>query len=94
MKLSIIGGTGKTGRFVIKEAIRRKHDLKLLIRNSNKRFIPFKSDCQKCNCQIVSGDAMNYHDVLAAIKYGKTNHLEFVNTRPKTQLDFANNRVV
>ncbi len=57
MKLLIIGGTGGTGRQIIKQALEQGHQLTVLARN------PAKLKLIHPNLQITKGNVLNFSDV-------------------------------
>jgi putative NADH-flavin reductase len=60
-KIAIIGGTGKSGKYLVKELIDQGFHFKLLIRNPEKFLINYPL------IEIVKGDARNYKDILSVI---------------------------
>ncbi|MEB8329482.1 SDR family oxidoreductase [Flavobacteriaceae bacterium KMM 6897] len=61
MKTLIIGGTGKTGRHLISQALVDDHIVTALVRN------PAKLKIEHPNLRILQGDILQYKDVAAAV---------------------------
>lgn len=61
-KIAIIGGTGKAGKYLVKELLEQDFRLKLLIRN------PEKAPIQNPLTEIIIGNANNYGDVKSLLK--------------------------
>lgn len=57
LKVAVIGGTGKSGKYVVKQLIEKGFPIKMLIRNPEN--ITIKSPL----IEVVIGDVMNYSDV-------------------------------
>lgn len=62
MKLLIIGGTGGTGRELIKQALEQGHDVTALVRD------PAKVKTVHENLQIIKGNVLVYEDVDKAVR--------------------------
>ena len=62
MKLLIIGGTGKTGQELTKQALEQGHGITVLVRN------PGKIKYTHPNLHIVKGDVLDFTSVEAAVK--------------------------
>ena len=56
-KIAVIGGTGKAGKYLVKELLGQDFRVKLLIRN------PEKASIQNPLAEIIMGNANNYEDV-------------------------------
>ena len=61
-KIAVIGGTGKSGRYLVQELVRKGHHLKVLVRNPENFKV--ESDLVK----VVNGDVRNYETVKALIE--------------------------
>ena len=61
-KLAILGGTGKSGKYLVKELLTRGYCLKLLLRN------PQNLHLKRPGIEIVKGDARNYEAVLSLVQ--------------------------
>ncbi|MGM7636537.1 NAD(P)-dependent oxidoreductase [Bacillus sp. Hm123] len=61
-KVAIIGGNGKVGRFVAKQAIENGHEVRLLARNLNKLHTVDK------RIEFVKGDARNPHTIQSLLE--------------------------
>jgi putative NADH-flavin reductase len=57
LKLAIIGGTGKSGKYLVHQLLRQGYHFKLLIRN------PFDYKIQSPQVEVVKGDARDYQSV-------------------------------
>ena len=62
LKLAILGGTGKSGKYLVKELLTRGYCLKLLLRN------PENLRLKRPGIEIVKGDARNYEAVLSLVQ--------------------------
>jgi putative NADH-flavin reductase len=60
-KIAVIGGTGKSGKYLVKELINKRFRIKLLLRN------PEKLQINNSLIETLKGDARNYGDVLSLI---------------------------
>ncbi|HZX73311.1 MAG TPA: NAD(P)H-binding protein, partial [Cyclobacteriaceae bacterium] len=56
-KLAILGGTGKSGKYLVKQLLREEFHFKLLLRN------PENFEIESSFIEIVKGDARNYESV-------------------------------
>ena len=61
IKIAVIGGTGKSGRYLVKQLIRQGSHFKILMRNPENRQINYP------NAEVVKGDARNYNAVYSLI---------------------------
>lgn len=62
MKLAIFGATGKSGKYLLDEALKREHSLKLLVRTPDKLAPEVLS-----KCEVIKGDVLTYPDVLQTV---------------------------
>jgi uncharacterized protein YbjT (DUF2867 family) len=62
MRLLIVGGTGGTGRELVRQSLERGHDVRVLARN------PSRLDMRHVRLSIVSGDVMDSASVEAAVR--------------------------
>jgi len=60
-KLAILGGTGKSGKYLVKELLNRGFQLRLLLRN------PESFQLKSSFIEIVKGDARDYESVLSLV---------------------------
>ena len=61
-KIAVIGGTGKSGKYLVQQLLKGGYNLRLLVRN------PEKSSSKNIQIEIVQGDVSNYTTVLNLIK--------------------------
>lgn len=61
-KIAVIGGTGKAGKYLVKELLEQDFRVKLLIRNPEKAFI------QNPLTETIIGNANNYEEVKSLLK--------------------------
>ncbi len=57
IKIAVIGGTGKSGRYLVKELVAQGYNLKLLLRN------PENLQISSPSIEVVKGDARDYSSV-------------------------------
>jgi putative NADH-flavin reductase len=62
MELLVIGATGRTGKHVVEQGLRRGHDITAFARNPQKL-----ADIQGLN-EIIQGDALNLSDIRKAVQ--------------------------
>jgi putative NADH-flavin reductase len=62
MKLLIFGGTGRTGRALVKQALEQSHVVTVFARDPSKTHVTHK------NLRVIKGDIADYDSVEAAIK--------------------------
>lgn len=62
LKIAVIGGTGKSGKYLIEQLLDRNFSLKLLIRN------PSQFSCRSPLVEIISGDVRDYAAVATLLK--------------------------
>jgi len=62
LKIAVIGGTGKSGRYLVQELIRKGYHLKALVRN------PENFKVESDLVEVVYGDVRNYEIVKSLIK--------------------------
>ncbi|OCK49945.1 epimerase [Chryseobacterium sp. CBo1] len=60
--IAVIGGTGKSGKYLVHSLLEKKYSIKLLIRN------PENFQLQNPLIEIVKGDARDYHSVLKLLE--------------------------
>lgn len=61
MQLAVFGGTGKTGKFVVEQALAAGHSVTMLARN------PSKVSIQNSNLRVVQGDVQDAAKVLETV---------------------------
>lgn len=61
--IAVIGGTGKSGKYLVRQLLEKGYSIKLLLRNPEN----FKS--KNSLIEIMKGDARNYQSVHALLKY-------------------------
>jgi putative NADH-flavin reductase len=61
LKLAVIGGTGKSGKYVVEELLRQEFHFKLLLRN------PENFTLKSPLIQVVKGDARDYDSILELV---------------------------
>ena len=62
LNIAVIGGTGKSGKFVVQQLLQQQFNLKLLLRD------PQSFNIQDNNIEIQKGDARDFNSVNALIK--------------------------
>ena len=62
IKIAIIGGTGKAGRFLVKELVNQGFKIKVLTRN------PDKLDITHDQIEKINGDVTNYESVYSLLQ--------------------------
>jgi putative NADH-flavin reductase len=62
IKIAVIGGTGKSGKYLVKQLIEQGFQLKILLRN------PDNFQIKNSHVEIVKGDVINYNSVSTLIK--------------------------
>lgn len=62
IKIAVIGGTGKSGKYLVKQLIKRGFDFKMILRN------PEKFQIENPSVEVVQGDARNYESILALVQ--------------------------
>ncbi|KFF01217.1 epimerase [Chryseobacterium formosense] len=60
--IAVIGGTGKSGKYLVQSLLEKKYSIKLLIRN------PENFQLQNPLIEVVQGDARDYHSVLKLLE--------------------------
>lgn len=60
--IAVIGGTGKSGQYLVQNLLEKKYSIKLLIRN------PENFQFQNPFIEVVKGDARDYHSVLKLLE--------------------------
>lgn len=61
-KIAILGGTGKSGKYLVKELLHQNYQIKLLLRN------PENLQAQGPAIEVVQGDARNYESVALLVQ--------------------------
>lgn len=61
-KIAVIGGTGKSGKYLVKQLIEQEFQLKILVRN------PGNFQIKNSLVEVVKGDVMNYCSVSSLIE--------------------------
>jgi putative NADH-flavin reductase len=62
INIAVIGGTGKSGKFVVQQLIQQGFKLKLLLRN------PEKFNVKNANVQVLKGDARDFNSVSGLVR--------------------------
>lgn len=62
LNIAVIGGTGKSGKFVVQQLLQQQFNLKLLLRN------PGNFDIQNDNIEIQKGDARDFDSINCLLK--------------------------
>ena len=63
IKIAVLGGGGRTGKYLVSHLIDRGYKLKILLRNLPALDDPFSSVLASSQIEIVWGDAVNYEDI-------------------------------
>jgi putative NADH-flavin reductase len=67
IKIAVLGGGGRTGKYLVNHLIKKGYSLKLLLRNvpeaANPSAWPFTSNLQNPLVEIVKGDALNQRNI-------------------------------
>lgn len=61
-KLAVIGGTGKAGKYLVKQLLLQGYRIKLLVRNPEKFCVPHS------NVEVITGDGTRFESITALIK--------------------------